>query len=255
MQKLVFTLAVCFLVSALTAQQKIIKDPNAQVRSVAQKTVINDPNVELRPVRGYHGIAVSSAIDLYLSQGDQETVAVSAAEIKWRDRIRTVVEGGILKIWLDNKGWAWSSGSKKMKAYISFTILDRLVASGASNVYVDGIISGDYLDINLSGASDFKGAIKVKELKLDQSGASDAHITGTVAGLTTIQSSGASDVKGYDLSTGSCTAHVSGASDVRITVNKELTIHASGASSVYYKGDGVIREMHSSGASSVSKKS
>ena len=222
---------------------------------LGQKTVINDPNVEVRSVKGYHGIEVSNAIDLYLSQGDQETVAVSAVDVKWRDRIRTEVVNGILKIWLDNKGWAWSNGNKKMKAYISFTTLDKLVASGASDVFVDGVISGSSLDIRLSGASDFKGAIKVNELNLDQSGASDAHITGTVAGLTTIQSSGASDVKGYDLITGSCNAHLSGASDVRITVNKELNVHASGASSVYYKGDAVIREMHSSGASSVSKKS
>jgi hypothetical protein len=209
----------------------------------------------VRPVKGFHGINVSNAIDVYLSQGDQETVAVSAAEIKWRDRIRTEVVDGILKIWLDNKGFSWSSGNKKMKAYISFTTLDKLTASGASDVYVDGVISSSRLDINLSGASDFKGAIKVGELKLDQSGASDAHITGSVDGLVTIESSGASDVKAYDLVAGSCNAHLSGASDIRITVNKELNVHASGASSLYYKGDAVIKEMHSSGASSVSKKS
>ncbi|HWK04404.1 MAG TPA: head GIN domain-containing protein [Puia sp.] len=239
MKRIIFFLAGCLsLVSVL-----------------AQKTIINDPNVEVRAVKGFHGIEVSNAIDLYLSQGDQETVAVSAAEIKWRDRIRTEVDGGILKIWLDTKGWSWNGGHKKMKAYISFTTLDKLVASGASDVYVDGVISGSSLDIRLSGASDFKGAIKVNELRLDQSGASDAHITGTVDGLTTIQSSGASDVKGYDLVTGSCNAHLSGASDIRITVNKELNVSASGASSLYYKGDAVIREMHSSGASSVSKKS
>lgn len=239
MKRIIFFLASCLpLVSVL-----------------AQKTVINDPNVEVRAVKGFHGIEVSNAIDLYLSQGDQETVAVSAAEIKWRDRIRTEVEGGILKIWLDNKGWSWNGGGKKLKAYISFTALDKLVASGASDIYVDGVISGGSLDIRLSGASDFKGAVKVSELTLDQSGASDTHITGTVEGLTTIQSSGASDVKGYDLVTGSCNAHLSGASDIRITVSKELNVNASGASSLYYKGDGVIREMHSSGASSVSKKS
>ena len=226
------------------------------VSVLAQKTIINDPNVEVRVVKGYHGIEVSSAIDLYLSQGDGETVAVSAAEIKWRDRIRTEVENGILKIWVDTKGFTWSSGNKKMKAYVSFTTLDKLVASGASNVYVDGVISGNSLDIVLSGASDFKGAIKVNELRLNQSGASDAHITGTVEGLTSIRSSGASDVKGYELVTGSCNANLSGASDVRITVNKELNVSASGASSLYYKGDGVIRDLHSSGASSVvSKKS
>jgi hypothetical protein len=69
-----------------------------------------------------------------------------------------------------------------------------------------------------------------------------------------IESSGASDVKGYGFSADFCTASVSGASDVNITVNKELTAHASGASNVYYRGDAVIKDMHASGASSIGKK-
>lgn len=223
------------------------------INGYAQQTIVHDANAELRPVKGYHGVEVSNAIDLYLTQGDQETVAVSARDTKWRDRIHTEVVNGILKIKLDTKGW--SVGNNKLKAYVSFTTLDLISASGASNVYVDGVIAGDKLSISLSGASDFKGAVKVNELKLEQSGASDTHITGIVSGLASIRSSGASDVKGYDLVTQDCDAHASGASDIQITVTKELTADASGASSIYYKGEAVVRETHSSGASSVSRKS
>lgn len=222
--------------------------------SRAQQTIVHDANAELRSVKGYHGIEVSSAIDLYLTQGDQETVAVSARDIKWRDRIRTEVVNGILKIWLDTKGWRMM-GNNKLKAYVSFTTLDKIMASGASDVYVDGVIAGDKLSLSLSGASDFKGAVKVNELQLEQSGASDTHITGMVSGLASIRSSGASDVKGYDLVTQDCTVHASGASDIQITVNKQLTADASGASSIYYKGEAVVRETHSSGASNVTRKS
>src|SRR5579859_3447168 len=91
----------------------------------AQKTIVNDPNAELRPVKGFHAIEVSNAIDLYLSQGDKETVAVSASEIKWRDQIRTEVKDGVLKIYLNNEGWHWNTGGKKLKAYVSFTGLDK----------------------------------------------------------------------------------------------------------------------------------
>ena len=221
----------------------------------AQKTIVNDPNAELRPVKGFHAIEVSNAIDLYLSQGDKETVAVSASEIKWRDQIRTEVKDGVLKIYLNNEGWHWNTGGKKLKAYVSFTGLDKLAVSGASNAYVDGVISGNNLQLDLSGASDFKGAVKVNDLQIDQRGASDARITGVVSGLTTVRSSGASNLKGYDLVTENCDAHATGASDVRITVNKALNAHASGASSIYYKGEAVIKDLQASGASSVSKKS
>ena len=221
----------------------------------AQQTIIHDPNVELRQVKGFHGIEVSNAISLYLSQGDQETVAVSAVSAKWRDHIRTEVKDGVLKIWLDARDWVRDWGNdKKLKAYISFTMLDKLSVSGASNVYVDGVISGNNLDLDLSGASNFKGAVHLNQLFLDQSGASDVVITGSVAGRTTIHASGASDVKGYELSTQNCDVHASGASDIHITVNKELNAHATGASSVHYKGDAIVGELHSSGASSVTRK-
>ena len=114
MKKIVVFLAGCLLV----------------MNAWAQQTVIQDPNAVLRAVKGYHGIEVSSAINLYLSQGDQETVAVSARDLKWRDRIRTEVVDGILKIWLDGKGW--SMGNNKLKAYVSFRTLDKLIASGAN---------------------------------------------------------------------------------------------------------------------------
>ena len=108
--------------------------------------------------------------------------------------------------------------------------------------------------MNLSGASDLKGKLDVKKLDVDISGASDLSVSGTVSKLN-IEASGASDFKGYDLVTETCNVTASGASSIQITVNKELSAQASGASDVRYKGDGVIREIKSSGASSVSKKS
>jgi hypothetical protein len=107
--------------------------------------------------------------------------------------------------------------------------------------------------MRLSGASDFSGAVKLEELHIDQTGASDVSIMGAVKQVT-IEASGASDVKGYDLVSDSCSVRASGASDIRISVRKELNAHASGASSIYYKGNGVIRQMHTSGASNVSRK-
>ncbi|HVS98298.1 MAG TPA: head GIN domain-containing protein [Puia sp.] len=216
-----------------------------------QKTIVHDPNAQVRQIKGYHGIEVSDAIDLYLSHGDEETVVVSARDIRWRDRIRTEVEDGILRISLPDHGL--SLGNLKLKAYVSFTTLDRLTASGASDVFVDGVIAGDELSISLSGASDFKGAVRVRKLRMEQSGASDAHLTGAVSGLVSIHSTGASNIKGYDLVTESCDVHASGAADIHITVNKELSADLSGASNVYYKGNGVIRETHSSGASNIKK--
>jgi hypothetical protein len=68
-----------------------------------------------------------------------------------------------------------------------------------------------------------------------------------------IEASGASDFKGYDLKTDYCDVNISGASGVQIWVNKELSAKASGASDVRYRGEGLIRDIKTSGASSVSR--
>ena len=219
----------------------------------AQKTLVTDANAAPRELSGsFTAIRVSGGIDLYLSQYETESIAVSASEEKYRKNIKTVIENGTLKIYYDgDKLMQW--GNKKLKVYISFKNLEKLTASGASDVQVAGTIAVPSLSITCSGASDFKGAVKVNNLVIDLSGASDVKISGT-ASVVSIESSGASDVKGYDLVTDVCTAKASGASDINITVNKELNAHASGASDIYFKGEGVIRDIHTSGASSVSRK-
>lgn len=219
-----------------------------------EKVFVNDKNAQLRDVNGpFSAISVSGSIDLYLSQSDEEVVVVSAAETKFRDRIVTEVINGELKIHYNDKGLQWGSGSKNLKAYVSFKTIQKLSASGASDIYVNGVVKADALKVDISGSSDFKGAVDVNHLSLDQSGSSDSRISGRAQNVK-IEVSGASDVKGYDLVADYCEASASGASDIQITVTKELTASASGASDIYYKGQGITRNIKSSGASSVARR-
>ena len=217
----------------------------------AQKTVY-DANAVLREGKGYEAIEISDGIDLFVSYGD-EAIAVSASEIKYRDKIKTIVENGVLKISYDEKGISWNS-KRKLKAYVSFKKLTALAASGGSDINVEGSIKGDELTIHISGGCDFKGKVEVKKLDVDQSGGSDVNISG-VATQVLIDASGGSDFNGYGLITDVCNAEASGGSDIEITANKEISARASGASDISYKGSASLKESKSSGASSVSKRS
>jgi hypothetical protein len=224
----------------------------ASVSAVMAQKMINDANAEKRNVSGFHAVEVGGGIDLYLSPGD-ETVVVSASEIKYRNRMKTEVKNGILKIWFDYKsGFHFESGNKKMKAYVSFKELDRVEGSGGSDVYVDGVIKSDKLALDISGGSDFKGKVSVGDLKVDASGGSDVNISGDAKNLT-LEASGGSDFKGYDLAVDMCNLEASGGSDIYITVNKEMIANASGGSDIYYKGNGLIREIKSSGSSGIKR--
>lgn len=225
------------------------------VSSQAQQ-LYNDANAQARTLSGsFHAIKVSNAIDVYLSQGNEEGVAVSASSNEVRDKIRTVIEDGVLKIYYDSeKSWWKQSGNKHMKAYVSFKQLDKITASGASDVILNGAFKANELELHFSGASDFKGAVTANELSVDISGASDITLTNGKVTSLKIVASGASDFKGYDLEADNCSANASGASSIKVTVNNELNANASGASDIHYKGNGKIRDLKSSGASSVSRK-
>lgn len=213
-----------------------------------------DGNAELRNHKGFSAIEVSSAIDLYISQGSEEAVAVSASDDEIVKRIRTEMRGNVLRIYFDGKGINWKRwGNHKMKAYVTFTNITGVEASGACNVKVSGKIKAGEFRIQMSGASDFKGELECENLKLEASGASRIAVTGTVARLN-IDANGASDIRCYDLNSEYCKIDATGASVARIQVNKELSAQASGASVVYYKGEGLIRDIHTSGGATIKRR-
>ena len=222
------------------------------VATRAQNEIVVDPNASERTVSGnFDAIKVSGGIDLYVSQSDNKAVAISAASENYKAAIKTIIENGTLKIFYEGEK-GWNKKDRKLKVYVSFSDIKKIEASGACDVIVAGSITTTALVLHMSGACDFKGMVKVSTLDINLSGASDANISGT-ANTVNIKSSGASDVKAFDLVTDVCNANISGASDVHITINSELTAYASGASDIKYKGNGVVKEKHSSGASSISK--
>jgi len=165
------------------------------------------------------------------------------------EKIKTIVENGVLKIWFEwksNLRMDW--GNRKLKAYVSFKNLDRLHASGGSDVNVDGTLKISNLDLKVSGGSDFSGNVDLVDLVVGASGGSDVKISGKADRLT-VDASGGSDFSGYSLSVDICNVEASGGSDIYITVNKELSAKASGGSDVYYKGSGLIRDIKTNGSS------
>lgn len=237
MKKLILTLLVGFLASITFAQN--------------EKNVVVDANAEIRKVSGFNKVEVSGAIDLFISQGTEEAAAVSATTDEIRSRIKTEVRDGILYISLDGKGLNWKLWSNnKMKAYITFVNLNGIEASGACNVKTSGKIKSSNLTLEMSGASDFNGEVEVEKLRVDANGASNYKLFGT-ATVATLDASGACNIKAYDLKTEQCKATASGASNIWLTVQKELNANASGGSNILYKGEGLIKNISSSGGASV----
>ena len=221
--------------------------------SFAQKT-INDPNAEKRNVSGFHGIEVSTGIDLIITQSGTEEVAVSASKTEFRDKIVTKVENGILKIYYENKLASINTNKerKELKAWVSYKGLDRLDANTGARVDWDGVLKTTSLKMRVNTGAVVKGKIDVNELDVDQNTGSIVTLSGDADKLEVDGDTG-SMFKGIDLMTDNCSATTSTGAGIYITVQKELNVKANTGGYLKYKGDAGIRDVKTNTGGSVSK--
>jgi hypothetical protein len=219
------------------------------------QNIVYDENAELRVVEKFNGIEASGAVSLYLSQGTEQGVAVSAGESKYNSKIKTEVKNGVLRISVEGGVWnGFNWTNRKLKAYVTVTDLSRLDISGASYASISGALKSDNLKLDISGASEVKGIINANRLNVDISGASVARLAGTAKNAS-IDASGACKINSYELSIENCKASSSGASNIKVTVTGELSADASGGSNIYYKGPGVGKVLNASAGASIKNRS
>ncbi len=220
----------------------------------AQNEIINDANAEKRTLsESFNAITVSDGVDLYLTQGNEESIAVSASDEKFLERFKTEVENGTLKIYFESKGFAWlHTDKRKLKAYVSFKNLEKLHASSGTSVFMKGVLTSDKLDCSVTSGAHFSGEVNIGEMQVDQNSGSTFDITGKADKLKVEVSSGAI-FKGYDFSVDFCEAKATSGGGVRIKVNKELAAKANSGGGIRYKGGAIIKNLEVSSGGLVKK--
>ncbi len=220
----------------------------------AQEKTFNDAGAQKRTLSGsFTAISVSDGVDLYLTQGSEESIAVSASEEKYMERFKTEVVNGTLKIYYDYKGINWAANDKrKLKAYVSFKTLEKLHASGGADVDVQGNVNVSGLEMKFTSGSSFEGKLAAKDLTVEQNSGSSVNISGSAGNIKVNVSSGAV-FKGFDLTVDYCDAKATSGGGVRITINKELNAKANSGGGIKYKGGAVIKELDVNSGGSVKK--
>jgi len=209
-----------------------------------------DDGRQTRKITGFHGVSVSSGIDLFLTQKTVEEVYVEA-ESEDLDKIITEVEGGVLKIYIKEKSWfnmKWNS--KPRKVYVSFITLDKLDASAGSDVKSQSTLKLDKLKLNVSSGSDAKLEIEANEINVQSSSGSDVSLKGKSTFMQADASSG-SDINAGEFQSKKCIASASSGSDIRINVTEELDANASSGGDISYTGNPAAKDINESSGGDV----
>ena len=203
--------------------------------TVFAQNEISEPNVQKRAISSFHAIDASAGVEVIITKGDKEELAVTVGDLSYLDQVKTTVSNGVLKITreIDWKFWKmWSNTS--IRVYVSYTTLDK---------------------INVSSGSNLKGtSIQLSTLNVKISSGGMVKLSGSVGFLDVSVNSGA-NFRGSDFVATKCTAEVNSGGEINISVDKELSADASSGGSIKYKGEALIRNINTSSGGSVKRQS
>ena len=197
-----------------------------------------------RQVTPFNEIEASGMLEIILVQS--ETGLKIVADENLHELIETEVRGNRLMIRTTKNIKQY----KKLEVHLSSMEFAEIEVSGAVSIRSNGTIKGNDLELESSGAAEMKMSLDYDDLRCELSGASELELKGDARSVS-ITSSGASNLKLFDLAVRNMRLDLSGATEARINVSRELSVEASGASEIRYKGSPKITKTELSGASSI----
>src|SRR5882757_6606964 len=129
---------------------------------------------EVRNVGTFKGVKAGQAIDVYLKKGDKESVRIESTGLD-PSEIVTEISGSYLKIHMDNGN---HRNMKSVKVYVTYVELDKIVATSASNVFSEGTIKSNSMEIHASSAATVEVSVDVNDIQISVSSAADVNVEG-----------------------------------------------------------------------------
>jgi len=214
------------------------------------KTVHGNHNVTRseRKLGSFDGVKASSGVDVYLKQGDNESVTVEADE-NLHDYILTEVKGGVLHVYTEVS----IRDAEKERVYVTIKNINLVETSSAADIVGESPIKSDELRLSASSAGDIHLEVYTRELDINISSSGDMTLTGETDEMDASLSS-AGDLNAYDLKAKEAEINVSSAGDADIYVTDKITAKASSAGDVNYKGDPRYVDVHTSSAGGIHKR-
>jgi hypothetical protein len=204
---------------------------------------------ETRDVSGFTGVHISSGIDVYLSEGSDFEVVVEADE-NLQDVILTERNGNMLVVKTDRVNIRHASSKK---VYVTIPELKELKISSAGDCMGQTPFTCEDLRLSISSAGNLSLEVEANEINLDISSSGDAYLSGSTD-IFDVNLSSAGNLNAFDLIAAEVDVVVSSAGDARVYATDEISMNASSAGNIYYKGDAKVVHSHSSSAGDIIKR-
>ncbi|MGI6718681.1 MAG: head GIN domain-containing protein [Bacteroidales bacterium] len=193
-------------------------------------------NVKLQQdVEPFTALSVSGDWDVYVRQGNHQSVSIETNKEELLDCAEIEVRNGTLYIKNNCKKHMFLKVNSRnffQKVTITVTDLNKITASGGVDIYFETPLETEDFELDMSGGSDINDfLIRCTTFNGKFTGSSDAKIRFLAVEGVVTSMSGGSDVELLDIDALQTTVSVSGGSDLEMTgQTQRLTISASGGS-------------------------
>jgi hypothetical protein len=232
------TIAIAILVISACSHAQIRRTVHGNGKVVTKE----------RRIDSFNGIRVSTGIDVYLKQGNSETISVEADD-NIQEYILTEVRGGVLNVFTEVS----IRDAERKRVYVTMKEVTSIKTSSAGDVSGESPIKCDRLELSASSAGSIKLDVTANDIKLNISSSGDITLNGDAA-LLEADLSSAGSLRAYDLNVKEADVSVSSAGDANINVSERLTARASSAGDINYRGNPKYIDAHSSSAGGVHKR-
>lgn len=203
-----------------------------------------------RSISSFSKLSVHGVFNLYLSQGDKESLRIEADE-QTMDEIITRNDGEELIIELEEGFELFDR--EQINIYLTITDLDSFEFEGVGNIKTESVLRLKDLDLKGEGVGNTKLELEADRINAEFNLVGNVSLSGKVETMN-LKNNGLGNVDASDLKAQFMTLNSNGIGNVEVHCEKEISITANGIGKVTYSGDPEVKNLNRSGIGKVEKK-
>ena len=179
---------------------------------------------ETRNIRGFSSVTLAGIGNLYLTQGETESVRIEA-EDNLIPYFETSVQGSTLTIGIKNQYIGINlQPTKPVKFYVTLPKIEAVTLAGSGNI--------------------FAGEIQTSAFKISLLGSGNISADSLTATTANLRLAGSGDINIGSVTADGLTANIAGSGNIKVSMLKATTVSATTAGSGDFNMSGEVNDQH-----------
>ncbi len=203
-----------------------------------------------RSISSFSKLSVHGVFNLYLSQGDKESLRIEADE-QTMDEIIIKNDGDQLIIELEEGFELFDR--EQINIYLTIKDLESFEFEGVGNIKTETVLRLKDLDLKGDGVGNTKLELEADRIDAEFNLVGNLSLSGKVETID-LKNNGLGNLDATDLKTQFMTLESNGIGNVEVYCEQEISITANGIGKVTYSGDAEVKKLDRNGIGKVEKK-